>query len=190
MIDLGIDQPEENFVSAVRENHPQVLALSGFLPVAFDSMKSTIEQVEAAALETTLRSSSAGARWTTPCVATPGPMPTGTTPWPPWPSPKRWWGWRRALAMRCRPSPTHRRRETHAPKEWARLTPEEKSDRRWAAFLEPGLDFAHEEAAALYRERAARLKKTILLEGSPTECRCVLSPDTIPQPGRVSPHMT
>ncbi len=52
-------------------------------------------------------------------------------------------------------------------KEWARLTPEEKSDRRWAAFLEPGLDFAHEEAAALYRERAARLKKTILLEGEP-----------------------
>lgn len=48
--DLGIDQPEENFVSAVKEHKPQVLALSGFLSVAFDTMKSTIEQVEAAGL--------------------------------------------------------------------------------------------------------------------------------------------
>lgn len=55
VIDLGIDQPEENFVSAVRENHPQVLALSGFLSVAFDSMKSTIEQVEAAGLRDDLK---------------------------------------------------------------------------------------------------------------------------------------
>src|SRR3990172_13276632 len=40
VVDLGIDQPEEAFVEAVREKHPQVLALSGFLSVAFDSMKS------------------------------------------------------------------------------------------------------------------------------------------------------
>ena len=52
VFDLGIDQPEENFVEAVKEHHPQVLALSGFLSVAFDSMKSTIEQVEAAGLRT------------------------------------------------------------------------------------------------------------------------------------------
>jgi methanogenic corrinoid protein MtbC1 len=50
VIDLGIDQPEEVFVKAVAEHRPQVLALSGFLSVAFDSMKSTIEQVEAAGL--------------------------------------------------------------------------------------------------------------------------------------------
>jgi len=50
VVDLGIDQPEENFVKAVKDNQPQVLALSGFLSVAFDSMKSTIEQVEAAGL--------------------------------------------------------------------------------------------------------------------------------------------
>lgn len=48
--DLGIDQPEERFVDAVKEHKPDVLALSGFLSVAFDSMKSTIEQVEAAGL--------------------------------------------------------------------------------------------------------------------------------------------
>jgi trimethylamine corrinoid protein len=53
--DLGIDQPEENFVKAVAEHKPQVLALSGFLSVAFDSMKSTIEQVEAAGLRKDMR---------------------------------------------------------------------------------------------------------------------------------------
>ena len=53
--DLGIDQPEANFVTAVADHHPQVLALSGFLSVAFDSMKSTIEQVEAAGLRKNLK---------------------------------------------------------------------------------------------------------------------------------------
>ena len=53
--DLGIDQPEEAFVKAVAEHKPQVLALSGFLSVAFDSMKSTIEQVEAAGLRDDLK---------------------------------------------------------------------------------------------------------------------------------------
>lgn len=53
--DLGIDQPEEKFVEAVKEHKPQVLALSGFLSVAFDSMKSTIEQVEAAGLREGLK---------------------------------------------------------------------------------------------------------------------------------------
>ncbi len=50
VVDLGIDQPEEAFVKAVNDHKPQVLALSGFLSVAFDSMKSTIEQVEKAGL--------------------------------------------------------------------------------------------------------------------------------------------
>jgi methanogenic corrinoid protein MtbC1 len=53
--DLGIDQPEEAFVAAVKDHKPQVLALSGFLSVAFDSMKSTIEQVEAAGLRPGLK---------------------------------------------------------------------------------------------------------------------------------------
>jgi methanogenic corrinoid protein MtbC1 len=53
--DIGIDQPEEAFVKAVKDHGPQVLALSGFLSVAFDSMKSTIEQVEAAGLRQGLK---------------------------------------------------------------------------------------------------------------------------------------
>jgi 5-methyltetrahydrofolate--homocysteine methyltransferase len=39
----------------VKEHKPEVLALSGFLSVAFDSMKSTIEQVEAAGLREGMR---------------------------------------------------------------------------------------------------------------------------------------
>ncbi|MCX8033513.1 MAG: cobalamin-dependent protein, partial [Thermoleophilia bacterium] len=55
VIDLGIDVPEEKFVEAVREHKPQVLALSGFLSIAFDSMKSTIEEVEKAGLREGLK---------------------------------------------------------------------------------------------------------------------------------------
>ena len=53
--DLGIDQPEAAFVKAVQDHQPQVLALSGFLSVAFDSMKSAIEQVQAAGLRDGLK---------------------------------------------------------------------------------------------------------------------------------------
>ena len=53
--DLGIDQPEEAFVKAVKDYSPQVLALSGFLSVAFDSMKSTVEEVEKAGLRKDLK---------------------------------------------------------------------------------------------------------------------------------------
>jgi methanogenic corrinoid protein MtbC1 len=55
VVDLGIDQPEEAFVKAVQEHRPAVVALSGFLSVAFDSMKSTIEQLEAAGLRKDLK---------------------------------------------------------------------------------------------------------------------------------------
>jgi hypothetical protein len=50
---------------------------------------------------------------------------------------------------------------------WSQLTPDERLERRWAAFLEPGLEFASPQAAADYRARATRLKKAILLEGEP-----------------------
>jgi trimethylamine corrinoid protein len=55
VVDLGIDQPEEAFVAAVKEHRPQVLALSGFLSVAFDTMKSTIEEVDKADLKKDLK---------------------------------------------------------------------------------------------------------------------------------------
>ena len=50
VIDLGVDVPPETFVEAVEENDPDVIALSGFLTAAFDSMKETVEALEAAGL--------------------------------------------------------------------------------------------------------------------------------------------
>jgi methanogenic corrinoid protein MtbC1 len=48
--DLGIDVPVEGFVAAIREKAPQVVALSGLLTLAFDSMKDTVAGIEAAGL--------------------------------------------------------------------------------------------------------------------------------------------
>jgi methanogenic corrinoid protein MtbC1 len=48
--DIGIDVPVERFVEEVREFQPQVAGLSGFLTLAFDSMKETIGAFEAAGL--------------------------------------------------------------------------------------------------------------------------------------------
>jgi trimethylamine corrinoid protein len=48
--DLGIDVPVETFVQAAREFQPQVIALSGFLTLAFDAMKDTVEALKAAGL--------------------------------------------------------------------------------------------------------------------------------------------
>lgn len=48
--DLGVDVPEEKFVEAVKKEKPQVVALSGFLTLAYDSMKSTVEALEKAGL--------------------------------------------------------------------------------------------------------------------------------------------
>ncbi len=50
VLDLGIDVPVEVFVEKVKEFKPQVVGLSGFLTLAFDSMKNTIEALESAGL--------------------------------------------------------------------------------------------------------------------------------------------
>lgn len=48
--DLGIDVPVKKFVDAIQETGCQVVALSGFLTLAFDSMKETVEAIKAAGL--------------------------------------------------------------------------------------------------------------------------------------------
>lgn len=48
--DLGVDVPEEQFVKAIKDVQPQVVALSGFLTLAYDSMKTTIEAIREAGL--------------------------------------------------------------------------------------------------------------------------------------------
>jgi 5-methyltetrahydrofolate--homocysteine methyltransferase len=48
--DLGIDVPPERFIEKIRETKAPVVGLSGFLTIAFDSMKETIEAMEKAGL--------------------------------------------------------------------------------------------------------------------------------------------
>ncbi|MFC1900980.1 B12-binding domain-containing protein [Chloroflexota bacterium] len=50
VIDLGVDVPPQKFVDAVKETGAPVVALSGFLTLAFDSMKDTVDAIAAAGL--------------------------------------------------------------------------------------------------------------------------------------------
>jgi len=47
---LGIDQPAQNFVDKIRETGTTIVGLSGFLTLAFDSMKETVEAIKTAGL--------------------------------------------------------------------------------------------------------------------------------------------
>lgn len=46
--DLGVDVAPQKFVEAINKFKPQVVALSGFLTLAFDAMKVTVDAIEAA----------------------------------------------------------------------------------------------------------------------------------------------
>jgi len=48
--DLGVDVPAQQFVDKIRETDSSVVGLSGFLTLAFDSMKETVEAIAAAGL--------------------------------------------------------------------------------------------------------------------------------------------
>ena len=48
--DLGVDVPAEKFVEAIQDFQPQVVGLSGFLTLAFDVMKETVDAIQAAGL--------------------------------------------------------------------------------------------------------------------------------------------
>ena len=48
--DLGVDVPPQQFVDKIRETDSSVVGLSGFLTLAFDSMKETVEAIGAAGL--------------------------------------------------------------------------------------------------------------------------------------------
>jgi len=55
VVDLGIDVPVDTFVTKVKEVKPQVVGLSGFLTLAFDSMKKTVEALEKAGLRDSVK---------------------------------------------------------------------------------------------------------------------------------------
>ena len=50
VLDLGVNVSPQKFVEAIRDSQPQVVGLSGFLTLAFDAMKETVEAIETAGL--------------------------------------------------------------------------------------------------------------------------------------------
>jgi len=50
VIDLGVDVPVQKFVDKIKETGAPIVGLSGFLALAFDSMKETIEAMQKAGL--------------------------------------------------------------------------------------------------------------------------------------------
>ena len=50
VLDLGVDVPADKFIERMKEFKPKVLALSGFLTLAYDSMKETIQKLKDAGL--------------------------------------------------------------------------------------------------------------------------------------------
>jgi methanogenic corrinoid protein MtbC1 len=50
VIDLGVDVPVQKFVDKIKETGAPIVGLSGFLTLAYDSMKQTIEAIKKAGL--------------------------------------------------------------------------------------------------------------------------------------------
>jgi 5-methyltetrahydrofolate--homocysteine methyltransferase len=48
--DLGIDVPAEKFVDKIKEVNPDIVAMSGFLTLAFDQMRDTVAAIKEAGL--------------------------------------------------------------------------------------------------------------------------------------------
>jgi methanogenic corrinoid protein MtbC1 len=48
--DLGVDVSAQKFVDKIKETNASIVGLSGFLSLAFDSMKETVEAIKAAGL--------------------------------------------------------------------------------------------------------------------------------------------
>jgi len=55
VLDLGVDVSPQKFVEAIREFQPQVVALSGFLTLSFDSMKNTVAVIKSTGLRDTVK---------------------------------------------------------------------------------------------------------------------------------------
>ncbi len=50
VVDLGVDVSPQAFIDAIKEQSPEIVGLSGFLTLAFDSMKETVEAISEAGL--------------------------------------------------------------------------------------------------------------------------------------------
>ena len=55
VIDLGVDVPVAKFVEAVKAHKPEVVGLSGFLTLAYDPMKNTVQALKDAGLRDSVK---------------------------------------------------------------------------------------------------------------------------------------
>jgi 5-methyltetrahydrofolate--homocysteine methyltransferase len=55
VLDLGVDVSPQQFVEAIQDFGPQVIGLSGFLTLAFETMKETIDAIDAAGLRDSVK---------------------------------------------------------------------------------------------------------------------------------------
>jgi len=55
VMDLGVDVPVETFVEKIREVQPDVVGLSGLLTLSFESMKKTVEAIDAVGLRSKVK---------------------------------------------------------------------------------------------------------------------------------------
>jgi 5-methyltetrahydrofolate--homocysteine methyltransferase len=53
--DLGVDVPAATFVAKIRELKPDIVGMSGFLTLAFDQMKRTVEAIKEAGLRDSVK---------------------------------------------------------------------------------------------------------------------------------------
>lgn len=53
--DIGVDVPADRFVQAIREVKPDVVGMSGFLTLAFDQMRATVQAIEEAGLRDSVK---------------------------------------------------------------------------------------------------------------------------------------
>jgi methanogenic corrinoid protein MtbC1 len=53
--DLGVDVPVNKFIEAIKQDKPQVVALSGFLTLAYDAMKRTVDAMKEAGLRNNVK---------------------------------------------------------------------------------------------------------------------------------------
>jgi methanogenic corrinoid protein MtbC1 len=53
--DLGVDVPPQAFVDKIKETNAPIVGLSGFLTLAFDSMKETVDAIKAAGLRDSVK---------------------------------------------------------------------------------------------------------------------------------------
>ena len=81
VLDLGIDVPPQKFVGAIKDFHPVVVGLSGFLTLAFDAMKETVAAITEAGLRDKVKVMIGGGQIDDEAENTRVLMPMGSMPW-------------------------------------------------------------------------------------------------------------